>query len=146
MSMTKPPSDRQKPAGHGDPHVDNELLPWLRPCRRLAGCPAGGQVPAPCTADFNNNGVASVQDIFDFLAAWFGGDPQADINGNGFLSVQDIFDLLNAYFAGCPAFAGNPNPHDMGYSALGMPACHLTMTAMRAATCGIVSGVHPFSA
>lgn len=50
-------------------------------------------------ADFNGDGTISVQDIFDFLAAWFAGSPAADINGNG-LSVQDIFDFLNDWFAG----------------------------------------------
>ena len=34
-----------------------------------------------CTADFNNGGDITVQDIFDFLAAYFGNDPQADFNG-----------------------------------------------------------------
>jgi hypothetical protein len=28
-----------------------------------------------CPADFNNDGVVSVQDLFDFLAAWFAGCP-----------------------------------------------------------------------
>ncbi len=55
----------------------------------------------PCPADFNRNGQVSVQDIFDFLAAYFGGEITADFNGNGQVSVQDIFDYLAAYFAGC---------------------------------------------
>ena len=54
----------------------------------------------PCIADFNRDGSATVQDIFDFLTAYFTGDPGADINGGG-ISVQDIFDFLSAYFAGC---------------------------------------------
>jgi hypothetical protein len=41
-----------------------------------------------------------VQDIFDFLGAWFGGNTMADINGGG-LAVQDIFDFLTAWFGGC---------------------------------------------
>jgi YVTN family beta-propeller protein len=53
----------------------------------------------PCAADFNGGGLA-VQDIFDFLNAWFAGLPSADFNGGG-LAVQDIFDFLNAWFAGC---------------------------------------------
>ena len=53
-----------------------------------------------CKAEFNHAGGVSVQDIFDFLAAYFAGDPSADINGGG-VSVQDIFDFLAAYFAGC---------------------------------------------
>jgi hypothetical protein len=55
-----------------------------------------------CPADFNGSGSVSVQDIFDFLAAYFGGDPQADVNASGAISVQDIFDFLAAYFVGCP--------------------------------------------
>jgi len=54
-----------------------------------------------CTADFNLSGTLSVQDIFDFLAAYFGNDPLADFNASGTISVQDIFDFLAAYFAGC---------------------------------------------
>lgn len=61
------------------------------------------ELPAPiCPADFNDSGSVTVQDIFDFLAAYFGNDPAADFNGVGGVSVQDIFDYLAAYFAGCP--------------------------------------------
>jgi hypothetical protein len=52
-----------------------------------------------CPADWNNSGALSVQDIFDFLAAFFAG--AADFNLNGQTTVQDIFDFLTAYFAGC---------------------------------------------
>jgi hypothetical protein len=55
---------------------------------------------APCVADFNGVGGVSVQDVFDFLAAYFAGDPRADVNGGG-LSVQDVFDFLGVYFVGC---------------------------------------------
>jgi hypothetical protein len=58
-------------------------------------------IPVRCPADFNGSGVVSVQDIFDFLAAYFASDPAADFNGSGAVSVQDIFDYLAAYFAGC---------------------------------------------
>jgi hypothetical protein len=69
---------------------------------------AGGCVSATCATvsvticrvDFNCSGTLEVQDIFDFLNAWFAGSPSADYNGGG-LSVQDIFDYLNAWFAGC---------------------------------------------
>ncbi|MCC6320591.1 MAG: hypothetical protein IT438_04045 [Phycisphaerales bacterium] len=54
-----------------------------------------------CAADFNNSGAVSVQDIFDFLAAYFSNDPRADFNNSGAISVQDIFDYLAAYFTGC---------------------------------------------
>ena len=61
----------------------------------------GFLVPSTCPADFNASGAVSVQDIFDFLAAYFEGDVRADFNASGAISVQDIFDYLAAYFAGC---------------------------------------------
>ncbi len=54
-----------------------------------------------CIADFNSNGSVSVQDIFDFLAAYFQGLSSADVNGVSGISVQDIFDFLASYFNGC---------------------------------------------
>ncbi len=63
-------------------------------------CNASGNITTPCCkADFNGGGLA-VQDIFDFLNAWFATSPMADFNGDG-LAVQDIFDFLNAWLAGC---------------------------------------------
>jgi hypothetical protein len=41
-----------------------------------------------------------VQDIFDFLAAWFAASPLADVNAVSGVTVQDIFDFLAAWFAG----------------------------------------------
>jgi hypothetical protein len=55
-----------------------------------------------CRADFNKSGgPPTVQDIFDFLAAFFAAEPCADANDVGGISVQDIFDFLAGYFAGC---------------------------------------------
>jgi hypothetical protein len=54
-----------------------------------------------CVADFNGVGGVTVQDIFDFLNAWFAVDPRADFNGTGGITAQDIFDYLNAWFAAC---------------------------------------------
>ncbi len=54
-----------------------------------------------CPADFNCSGSLSVQDIFDFLAAWFAQDPRADFNGVNAITPQDILDFLAAWFAGC---------------------------------------------
>lgn len=69
-----------------------------------ATCNAGPTSNTPCcTADFNKVGGVTVQDIFDFLSAWFAASPYANTGGNGTtgsLSVQNIFDFLSAWFAG----------------------------------------------
>ncbi len=67
-------------------------------CGNTASDPAALSV---CTADFNCSGGVTVQDIFDFLAAYFVSDPTADVNGIGGVTVQDIFDYLTTYFVGC---------------------------------------------
>lgn len=77
-------------------------------------CDLGPGCTTSCNfADFNHSGTITVQDIFDFLNAYFNGcagDPNppcngddADINNSGSVSVQDIFDYLAAYFGatGC---------------------------------------------
>jgi hypothetical protein len=65
-------------------------------------CNAPGNATLPCCrADFNHNGAVEIQDIFDFLNAWFLSDPRCDINVSGGVEIQDIFDFLNAWFAGC---------------------------------------------
>lgn len=58
-------------------------------------------VASSCEADFNNTNGVTVQDIFDFLTAWLGGNPSADFNGINGVTVQDIFDFLTAWLAGC---------------------------------------------
>jgi hypothetical protein len=65
-------------------------------------CGAAGNPVACCPANFNQQSGVTVQDIFDFLAAYFGALPAADFNGVGGVTVQDIFDFLAAYFGGCP--------------------------------------------
>jgi len=55
-----------------------------------------------CRTDFDGSGTINVQDIFDFLTAWFDGERDADFNGSHAIEVQDIFAFLAAWFAGCP--------------------------------------------
>jgi hypothetical protein len=68
-------------------------------------CNAPGVSTTPCCyADFNKTNGVNVQDIFDFLSAWFAGNPYAKVAGDGAaapLIVQDIFDFLSAWFVGC---------------------------------------------
>jgi hypothetical protein len=66
-----------------------------------SACGAVGNPTTCCKANFNQTGGVSVQDIFDFLNAWFAGAPAADVNGVGGITVQDIFDFLGLWFAGC---------------------------------------------
>jgi len=54
-----------------------------------------------CGADFNDDGAVTIQDLFDFLAAYFQGSPDADFNASGEITVQDVFDYLTAYFTAC---------------------------------------------
>jgi hypothetical protein len=65
-------------------------------------CNAPGEMASPCClANFNQVGGVTVQDVFDFLSAWFVGDAAADFNGANGVSVQDVFDFLSGYFTGC---------------------------------------------
>ena len=65
-------------------------------------CNASGNNTTPCCrADFDGNGHVAVQDIFDFLSAWFARQPSADFDSSGTDTVQDIFDFLAAWFVGC---------------------------------------------
>ena len=55
----------------------------------------GSRVRCPC--DWNRSGAVTVQDIFDYLSAYFGGT--GDFNGTAGTTVQDIFDFLACYFS-----------------------------------------------
>lgn len=58
--------------------------------------------PSGCPADFNGVGGVTLQDLFDYLGAWFANLPSADFNGVGGVTLQDLFDYLGAWFTGCP--------------------------------------------
>ncbi len=67
-------------------------------------CNSGGNTASPCCRpDFNHINGITVQDIFDYLAAWFAGSLRADFvgNGAGTPNVQSIFNFLGAWFSGC---------------------------------------------
>ncbi|MCC6320612.1 MAG: alpha/beta hydrolase [Phycisphaerales bacterium] len=66
-----------------------------------AVCGEPGNPIACCRANINQVGGLTVQDLFDFLSAYFGGNPLADFNASGANTVQDVFDFLGAYFQGC---------------------------------------------
>jgi hypothetical protein len=56
----------------------------------------------PCPPDFNHDGVVNSSDFFEYLNAFFTGNPAADFDGSGAVNSQDFFDFLMAFFAGCP--------------------------------------------
>lgn len=74
--------------GRGDRGVP---LPVVKPIRSRA----------MCRGDFNGVGGVTIQDLFDFLNAWFSGQPSGDFNGVGGLTIQDVFDFLAAWFSPC---------------------------------------------
>jgi hypothetical protein len=54
-----------------------------------------------CPADFNADSRVTSQDLFDFLGAFFAGNPAADFNDDGTVDSHDFFDFLAAFFHGC---------------------------------------------
>lgn len=62
--------------------------------------PSGNFTTPCCLADFNRVGGITIQDLLDFVAAYFQGDLSADFNGTGNLTPEDIFAYMAVYFAG----------------------------------------------
>lgn len=56
-------------------------------------------LPVQCACDWDHDGRAEVQDIFDFLASWFSGT--GDFDQSGATDVNDIIAFLTCWFAQC---------------------------------------------
>jgi len=67
--------------------------------RAVTLMPSAGLARVP-HADFDLDGLRTVQDIFAFLAAWFAQGPGADYDGSGTQGVPDIFAFLQQWFRG----------------------------------------------
>lgn len=73
--------------------------PGTYPSIQASGLPLVA-TPA-CPSDFNASGATSVQDVFDFIEAYFDNREVADMNCNNTLSIQDLFEYLAVYFTPC---------------------------------------------
>jgi hypothetical protein len=89
--------------------VERQTDEWIRMTQGLIGFWSYTVVaelpPTPdpfCPADFNGQAGVSVQDVFDFITAWFAHDARADIDGSGAVTLNDLFGFLQMFFAGCP--------------------------------------------
>ena len=71
---------------------------WIGPGTTCQGQP--GNPITCCPANFNQADGVTVQDLFDYLDAWFTLAPTADLNGDTNVTVQDLFDYLDLWFAG----------------------------------------------
>ncbi|MFN7020335.1 MAG: family 16 glycosylhydrolase [Phycisphaerales bacterium] len=80
----------QPPGGGGAATIDDLTFTYISPAAITV-----------CDADFNGVGGLTIQDLFDFFAAYFAADPRADFTSDRLLTVQDLFDFLESYFLGC---------------------------------------------
>jgi hypothetical protein len=92
-------------------HVAGFLIPdCVSICQQGNGCvshryalgPCDSMVTLPCEADHNRDGVAGVQDIFDYITAWQFQLPDADFDLQNGVTVQDLFAFIEALTHGCP--------------------------------------------
>jgi hypothetical protein len=64
-------------------------------CQTVASSPINLEI---CEGDFDGSHFRTPGDLFLFLELYFSGDRRADLNEANGLSVQDIFDFLAAFF------------------------------------------------
>ena len=54
-----------------------------------------------CPADYEGNGIVTIDDLFLYFNAYFTNHISADMNGSGSVTIDDLFLYLNAYFTVC---------------------------------------------
>jgi V8-like Glu-specific endopeptidase len=67
------------------------------------GLAAAGERLVLCRADVNRDGTTSIQDLFDYLTAWFSRDQAAEFDGTPGVRENDAWVFLAEWFAGCGA-------------------------------------------
>ena len=66
-------------------------------------CGAGNALSTCCFADFNHDGIQSIDDLFLYFNAYFTASPWANVGGDGVATptIDDLFLYINAYFSTC---------------------------------------------
>ena len=66
-------------------------------------CGAGNVLSTCCFADFNHDGIQSIDDLFLYFNAYFTASPWANVGGDGVATptIDDLFLYINAYFSTC---------------------------------------------
>ena len=69
----------------------------------VSSCGAGNSLSTCCFADFNHDGIQSIDDLFLYFNAYFTDSPLSNVGGDGVASpmIDDLFMYINAYFTGC---------------------------------------------
>ena len=69
----------------------------------VSSCGAGGSFASCCYADFNHDGIQSIDDLFLYFNAYFTSSPYANVGGDGVATptIDDLFLYINAYFGTC---------------------------------------------
>jgi len=112
ISGTSLPSPGDEMRGHND--WANLIYRIVADARELdhdivlaEGCPSSASVayldsviPAPCVADFNEDGGIDGADVNAFFAAWESGDSSADANEDGGVDGSDVGEFFAAWEAG----------------------------------------------
>jgi hypothetical protein len=62
---------------------------------------AGRQLDTQCLAEMTGDNLLDNRDLYAFVDYYFAGDNRADVNNNGLVSVQDIFDYVAMFVTGC---------------------------------------------
>ena len=66
-------------------------------------CGAGNALSTCCFADYNHDGIQSIDDLFLYFNAYFTASPWANVGGDGVATptIDDLFLYINAYFSTC---------------------------------------------
>ena len=69
----------------------------------IVGACSGTSHASCCFADFNHDGIQSIDDLFLYFNAYFTSSPYANFGGDGVATptIDDLFLYINAYFSTC---------------------------------------------